>query len=69
MRAIPREGEINELVFHFQRAGNLPSLDVGHEHKLVIQFRDENHVIERWTWRRNGQDTEMAYRLVRRLTK
>jgi hypothetical protein len=66
MRAIPPEGEVKELVFKFQRAGNLPSIDVGHEHKLVIQFKDGNHVIERWTWRRNGQDTEMAYRLVRK---
>jgi hypothetical protein len=69
MRAIPPEGEINELVFQFQRAGNLPSLDVGHEHKLVIQFQDENHIIERWTWRRNGQDSETAYRLVRKPAK
>ena len=69
MRAIPPEGEINELVFQFQSAGNLPSLDVGHQHKLVVQFQDENHIIERWTWRRNGQDTEMAYRLVRKPAK
>jgi hypothetical protein len=69
MRAIPPEGEINELVFQFQRVGNLPSLDIGHEHKLVIQFQDENHITERWTWRRNGQDTEMTYRLVRKPAK
>jgi hypothetical protein len=67
MRAIPPEGPIQELVFQFQGAGNLPSLDVGHEHKLVIQFVDGDHIVERWTWRRYGQDTETAYRLVRKV--
>jgi hypothetical protein len=66
MRAIPSTGQLQELVFQFQGAGNLPSLDVGHEHKLVIQFVDGDHIVERWTWRRNGQDTETAYRFVRK---
>jgi hypothetical protein len=67
MRAIPPEGQVQELVFQFQGAGNLPSLDVGHEHRLVIQFVDGDHIVERWTWRRNGQDTETAYRFVRKV--
>jgi hypothetical protein len=66
MRAIPPESEIKELVFQFQSAGNLPSIDIGHEHKLVIRFEDQNHLTERWTWRQNGQDSEMIYRLVRK---
>jgi hypothetical protein len=67
MRAIPPEGQVQELVFQFQGAGNLPNLDVGHEHKLVIQFVDGDRIVERWTWRGNGHDTETAYRLVRKL--
>jgi hypothetical protein len=66
MRATPPEGPVQELVFQFQGAGNLPSLDIGHEHRLVLEFVDGNHIIERWTWRRNGQDTETVYRLVRK---
>lgn len=66
MRAIPPAGVIKELSFEFQRAGNLPDLNVGHEHKLVLQFKDEDHIVERWTWRKNGRDSEMVYRLVRR---
>ena len=65
MRAIPPNGEIKELVFQFQRAGNLPNIGTGHEHKLVIQFGDESHMTERWTWRQNGQETEMVYHFVR----
>jgi hypothetical protein len=66
MRAIPPESDIKELVFEFQGAGNLPSMDVGHEHKLVLQFEDPDHLTERWTWRQNGQDSEMIYRLIRK---
>jgi len=66
MRAIPQESDIKELVFEFQGAGNLPSIDIGHEHKLVLQFEDPNHLTERWTWRQNGQDSVMIYRLIRK---
>jgi hypothetical protein len=69
MRALPPDGEIKELVFQFQRGGNLSDLDVGHEHKMVIQFEDEDHIVERWTWRRKGHDTEMVYRLTRKAGK
>jgi hypothetical protein len=65
MRAIPRPDQIGTLVFEFQGAGNLESLAEGHEHKLVIEFKDHDHVDEHWTWRRNGSDTEMTFRLVR----
>ena len=66
MRAIPAAGPIKELVFSFQDAGNLPDLATGHEHKLVIQFKDQNHIIERWTWRHDGNDTDMVFDLVRK---
>lgn len=65
MRAVPPPGETKELVFAFEGAGNLASPDQGHEHKLVIQFQDKDHITERWTWRSNGKDTETVYRFAR----
>ena len=66
MRAKPSPGEIKELAFTFQGAGNLPTPETGHEHKLVIEFRDKDHIVEHWTWRKNGKDTEMVYHLTRK---
>ena len=66
MRATPGSGDVKRLVFTFQGAGNLPSLAVGHEHKLVIEFLDNDHIIERWTWRKDGKDIVMVYYLSRK---
>ena len=66
MRATPESGDVKQLVFTFQGAGNLPSLAVGHEHKLVIEFLDKDHIIERWIWRKDGKDMVMAYYLSRK---
>jgi hypothetical protein len=65
MRALPSAEPITELVFSFQGAGNLPDPAVGHEHKLVIRFDDEDHITERWTWQSKGKDTEMIFHLTR----
>jgi len=65
MRAIPRPDHAGSLMFEFQDAGNLASLADGHEHKLVIEFKDRDHVDEHWTWRRDGSDTVMTFRLIR----
>ncbi|HEV2287453.1 MAG TPA: hypothetical protein VGR81_00710 [Candidatus Acidoferrales bacterium] len=66
MRAHPAPGEVKSLVFAFEGAGNLPNLAVGHEQRLVMQFLGANHIIERWTWRKNGKDTLMVYDLTRK---
>lgn len=67
MRAVPSDAaDGKELAFTFQGAGNLPNLETGHEHQLVMQFRDSGHITERWTWRRNGKDTDMVYELSRK---
>jgi hypothetical protein len=66
MRAIPREEPAKELTFDFQGATNLPDPAVGHKHQLVIVFEDKDHITERWTWRKNGKDTKMIYRFVRK---
>jgi hypothetical protein len=64
--ASPPPGEVKELVFAFEGAGNLASPDEGHEHKLAIEFQDKDHITEHWTWRSNGKDTETVYRFERK---
>lgn len=66
MRAIPPAGAVKRLVFEFQGAGNLPDVAVGHEYRLVMDLQDKDHIVERWTWRENGKDSEMVYRLQRK---
>ena len=66
MRAIPAAGEIRELAFEFQGAGNLPDESVGHQHKLVLKFEDADHITEEWTWRAKGKDTPMVIHLTRK---
>lgn len=66
MRATPSSTAVKELVFSFQGATNLPDPSIGHEQKLILQFTDADHIIERWTWRKNGKDTEMIYNFTRR---
>jgi hypothetical protein len=66
MRATPRAGEIKELAFEFQEAGNLPDESVGHQHKLVLEFKDADHITETWTWRAKGKDTPMVIHFARK---
>jgi hypothetical protein len=66
MREIPSSENVNQLIFSFLDAGNLPSIAVGHEHKMIMKFEDKDHITERWTWQKNGKDTEMIYHLVRK---
>jgi len=65
MRAVPKPGEIKELDFQFTGAGNLPELSMGHEHRLVLRFEDENHITEEWTWRKNNKDAVTVYHFQR----
>jgi hypothetical protein len=65
MRAVPEPGEIKDLDFQFTGAGNLPELSMGHEHRLVLRFEDENHITEEWTWRKNNKDTVTVYHFQR----
>jgi hypothetical protein len=66
MRAIPASGNVKGLAFSFLEAGNLASIAVGHEHKMKLEFDDKDHITERWTWQKNGKDTEMVYHLSRK---
>src|SRR6266404_8835311 len=69
MRAVPQTSEIKQLVFSFQDAGNLPNPAVGHEYKLVMDFNDNDHLTERWTWRRDGHYTDMVFHFTRSTRK
>ncbi len=66
MRAIPDSGNVKELVFSFQSATNLPDPAIGHQHKLVLEFTNGDQIVERWTWRKDGKDTEMVHNFTRR---
>jgi hypothetical protein len=68
MRAVPADDNVKELAFEFQGASNLPSPNTGHQHHLVIQFEDENHITETWTWRHEGMDMPMVFHLTRKKT-
>ena len=65
MRAVPLSGDLKELVFAFQGATNLPDPAVGHEQKMLMEFRGKDEIVEHWTWRKNGKDTEMIYHFTR----
>ena len=66
MKAVPGAGVLKELVFSFIDAGNLPTPETGHEHKLVIRFEDDDHIIETWTWHENGQDHDQIFNFSRK---
>jgi hypothetical protein len=66
MRVVPASDDVKELSFDFQGASNLPSPNTGHQHHLVIQFEDENHITETWTWRHEGMDMPMVFHLTRK---
>jgi hypothetical protein len=66
MKAVPGSGALTELVFSFIDAGNLPTPETGHEHKLVIHFEDGDHMTETWTWHENGQDHDQVFHFSRK---
>ena len=66
MKAVPGSGALTELVFSFVGAGNLPTPETGHEHKLVIHFEDNDHITETWTWHENGKDHEQIFHFSRK---
>lgn len=68
MRAMPSSATVKELVFSFQGATNLPDPSIGHEQKLILEFKGADQIVEHWTWRKNGKDTEMIYNLTRSQT-
>lgn len=66
MRAVPSSPNVKQLTFTFLDAGNLPNIAVGHEHQMVLDLEDQNHITERWTWQKNGKNMDMIYHLARK---
>ena len=66
MRVVPGAGEIKELSFDYQGAGNLKSPETGHQHHLVLRFEDDDHITETWTWREGEKETPMVFRFARK---
>ena len=66
MRVVPDSDDVKELSFDFQGAGNLKSPSTGHQHHLVLNFNDADHIIETWTWRQDDKDTPMLFHLTRK---
>jgi hypothetical protein len=66
MRVVPSSGDIKELSFDYQGAGNLKSPETGHQHHLVLHFEDTDHITETWTWREGDKDTPMIFHFTRK---
>jgi hypothetical protein len=66
MRVVPSSGDVMELSFDYQGAGNLPSPSAGHQHHLVLRFDDADHITETWTWREGDKDTPMVFHFTRK---
>jgi hypothetical protein len=66
MEATPATANPRELVFEFKSVANLASPGAGHQHKLVMQFEDVDHITENWTWRAKGKDTPMVFHFTRK---
>ena len=66
MRVVPSSGDVKELSFDYQGAGNLKSPEAGHQHHLVLRFEDDNHITETWTWREGDKDTPMIFHFTRK---
>jgi hypothetical protein len=65
MRAVPSGADPKELDFQFTGAANLPDISVGHQHRMVLQFEDADHITETWTWRHGNHDMPMVFHLAR----
>jgi len=66
MRVVPSSGDVKELSFDYQGAGNLKSPETGHQHHLVLKFEDSDHLTETWTWREGDKDTPMVFHFTRK---
>jgi hypothetical protein len=66
MKATPESADIKELTFDFLSVDNLAGPDAGHQHKLVLQFDDADHITEFWTWRQSGKDFPITIHFARK---
>jgi len=55
----------DSIVFQYVDAANLKSRSDGHMHRLVIKFKDANHVTQVWTWKEGEKETNSEFKLER----
>lgn len=63
MRAQGSQGDT--IAFLFVDVANLKSNADGHMQRLVIKFKDKDHVTEEWTWIADGKETTSVFQLRR----
>ncbi len=56
MQADLSVADVSTLRFEFRDATNLASPEDGHMHRAVIDFVDDNHMAQAWTFQQDGQD-------------
>ena len=55
------------ITFTFLDGTSLPTRDRGHMDKLIVQFLDDDHVTNQWTWYQNGKESWMEQIKLERL--
>ena len=65
MHAVPSSANAEEIAFDYVDATNLSSPAAGHMAKLAIQFQDNDHFTQRWTWREDGKENTKAFHYTR----
>ncbi len=40
---------------HLRKRGESSGITVGHEYRLIMDFTDNDHIVEHWTWRKEWQ--------------
>lgn len=66
MRAEVPAGEVKTLDFKFIDVTNLKKTTDGHIHHLKVSFQDNDHIALLWTWRENGRDESVTFKLERK---
>jgi hypothetical protein len=65
MKAELPTAPIKQIRFSFESITNLPSADSGHMHALVLDFQDNDHFTQTWTWAEKGASSPVTFRLTR----
>ena len=63
MRAQASSGDA--ITFLYVDAANLKSSADGHMIRVMIKFKDVDHVSEEWTWKQDGKETTSLFQLQR----
>jgi hypothetical protein len=65
MRAVPATASSQQISFRFIDATNLSGPAAGHMANLAVEFQDNDHFTQRWTWRENSKDKVEAFHFTR----